>query len=585
MRYTPEQIKDAGLDDFRVFLVQVWAFLGLPDPTPVQLDIAWWLQHGPKFMVIMAFRGVGKSWITATFALWNLFRDPDHKIEVVSAGGDLANDISKFVLQLIREMPMLQHLEPPRDASSSKGFKVKGAKPSKDPSFKSAGITGQITGTRADLIIGDDIEIPKNSFTHHLRSKLKESTKEFAAILKPEPHARIIYLGTPQVEESLYTELPRRGYTVLVWPAEVPENPEVYGGTLAPFVQRMIANGAKAGEPVEAVRFPRSVLDEKKAEYGRSGYALQFMLDTNPATIDKHPLKLSDLIVTDLDPEIAPVKMVWGRDRTLVIEDLPPGGFSGDVYHRPAWKSDEMAKYGGAVMAIDPSGRGKDELAYAIVKHLHSTLYLVDVGGFRDGFSEQTLNALAAAAARHGVTRVIAETNYGGGMFNELFKPYLTRISAGVCEDCKKANPDLKVCSHSAGRFDEEWKGWSVGQKEVRILDTLEPVIQQHRLVVDRRVIERDIPLLQEEKTRPYSLVFQMTRMERTKGALAHDDRIEAVAMACEYWTKRMGQDRDKVVQAHKDALMDEEIRKFMAAAGITSGRRKHNYINLSPGG
>jgi len=561
MRYTPEEIKAAGLDDFRVFLVQVWDFLGLPPPTPVQLDIAWWLQHGPKYMVIMAFRGVGKSWITATFALWNLFRDPDFKVEVVSAGGDLANDISKFVLQMIREMPLLQFLEPPRDRSSSKGFHVGPAKPAKDPSFKSAGITGQITGTRADLIIGDDVEIPKNSYTHHLREKLKEATKEFAAILKPEDHARIIYLGTPQVEESLYTELPRRGYRVLVWPAEIPEHPDNYDGTLAPYVQRMIEEGAKPGDPVDPVRFPRPVLDEKLAEYGKSGYALQFMLDTSPSAADKHPLKLSDLIVTDLDKDIAPVKMVWGKERSLAIEDLPPGGFAGDRYYRPAWKSDEMAPYTGTVMAIDPSGRGKDELAYAIVKILHSTLYLVDVGGFRDGYSEETLKALAAAAARHGAHKIITEKNYGGGMFDELLKPYLREMGTGV--------------------IDEEWNGWSVGMKESRILQTLEPVVQQHRLVVDRRVIEKDIELLQQERTRAYSLVYQFTRMENTRGALAHEDRLEAVAMACQYWVERMNQDRDKAIEARREELMEEEIRKFMEHA-LGGGSRRHSYINLN---
>jgi len=582
MRYTKEEIEAAGLDDFRVFLTIVWKFLGLPAPTPVQLDIAWWLQHGPKQMVIMAFRGVGKSWITSTFALWNLFRDPDWKVEVISAGGDMANDISKFALQLIKEMPMLQHMTPPRDRSSSKGFHVGGARPSKDPSFKSAGITGQITGTRADLIIPDDVEIPKNSYTHHLREKLKESVKEFAAILKPEPHARIVYLGTPQVEESLYTELPRRGYKVLVWPAEIPEKIENYNGTLAPYVERMIASGAKPGDPVDAVRFPKHVLDEKRAEYGLTGYALQFMLDTSPAAADKHPLKLSDLIVTDLDPDMAPVKLAWGRDRQLVHEDLPAGGFSGDAFYRPAWRSDEMTPYGGTVMAIDPSGRGKDELSYAIVKQLHSSLYLVDVGGFLDGYSEETLGALAAAAARHGARDIITEKNYGGGMFDELLKPYLTRISTGVCAECKKSDPSLTKCAHRAGRIlpKEEWNGWSVGMKEGRILDTLEPVIQQHRLIVDRRIIERDNLLLQAEKTRGYSLVYQMTRLARVKGALPHDDRIEAVAMACQFWVDRMSQDQDNAIEKHREALMDEEIRRFMDAA---TGRkpRRPNYTRL----
>lgn len=562
--YTREEIEAAGLDDFRVFLAQVWDFV-LPgeDPTPTQYDIAYWLQHGPDRVVLEAFRGVGKSWITAAFALWHLFLDPQKKIEIVSASQSLADDISKFMKQIIHGMDLLQHLAPRQDQrNSALSFDVGPATPSKDPSVKSAGITGQITGTRADIIIADDIEIPKNSFTHHLREKLSEQVKEFSAILKPDSESsqsRIIYLGTPQVEESLYTKLPERGYTVRIYPAEIPKHPENYNGTLAPYVQRMIDNGAEPGTPVDPERFDRDDLDKRLADYAKSGYALQFMLDTNPSSAEKHPLKLSDLIVTDIDDEMGHVKMVWGREKSLRIEDLAPGGFSGDYYHRPAWKSDEMAKWSGTVMAIDPSGRGKDELAYAIVKNLHSMLYLVDVGGMIDGYSEETLKTLAVKGARYGVNKVITETNFGGGMFNELLKPYLADMQAG--------------------KLDEEWNGWSSSMKEARILSTLEPVLQQHRLVVDRRVIEKDLKVQSNPKTSKYSLVYQLTRMENVKGALPHEDRLEAVAMACEYWVERMNQSRDKAVDKHKQKLLDEEIKNFMKNAINVGAKRSGGLI------
>jgi hypothetical protein len=79
----------AGLTDFRVFLCQVWDFLGLPTPTKVQLDIAWYLQHGPRRKIVEAFRGVGKSYITVAFVLWTLLLNPQAKILVVSAGEQL----------------------------------------------------------------------------------------------------------------------------------------------------------------------------------------------------------------------------------------------------------------------------------------------------------------------------------------------------------------------------------------------------------------------------------------------------------------------------------------------------------------
>jgi hypothetical protein len=140
---------------------------------------------------------------------------------------------------------------------------------------------------------------------------------------------------------------------------------------------------------VEPTRFPREVLDSKRAEYGASGYALQFMLDTNPSEVDKHPLKLRDLIIDDIDSELGHVKLVWGQDREQVLQNLHAGGFDGDVYHAPAFKADEMAKFTGTVMAIDPSGRGNDETAYAIVRYLYGTLFLVSSAASRTASLKQ----------------------------------------------------------------------------------------------------------------------------------------------------------------------------------------------------
>lgn len=553
--YTPEQIEKAGLNDFRVFLRQVWDYLGLPPPTPVQNDIAYNLQHGPRRLIVEAFRGVGKSWITVAFVLWCLLLNPQMKILVVSANQQLADAFSIFAKQLIHGMPLLQHLAPntavgQRDSSIT--FDVGPATPSKDPSVKSAGITGQITGNRADLIVGDDIEIPKNSYTHVMRERLAELVKEFDAILKP--GGRIVYLGTPQVEDTLYNKLINRGYEIRIWPVRIPKRIDAYHGRLAPFILRMIERGAPALTPVEPKRFPQSEIDERLASYGESGFALQFMLDTNPQEADAHPLKTRDLIIHDVDEDMGHVKVVWGSDD--IVQDLQSGGYDGDFYVRTAWKSDEMVSYQGTVMAIDPSGKGSDETAYAIVSYLNGTLYLKDVGGFQEGFGELTLKALAMRAILHKVNYWIAEENYGGGMFTQLLKPVLI----STAKEAKGAAP----------RFDDEWNGWSSTQKENRILDTLEPVIKQHRLVVSRRVIEMDLHV-QRDRSR-YSFVQQMTRMARLKGCLPNEDRLEAVSMACAYWTERMARDKDRALEDHKAALLDQELRRFKKHA-ISTGR------------
>lgn len=562
MAYSLEEIKAAGLDDFRVFLCHVWDFLGLPSPTPVQLDIAYQLQHGPRRVIIQGFRGVGKSWITAAYVVWRLFLDPQIKIEVVSATKPLADSFSKFCKQIITGMSILQHLTPQKNYDALDEWNVGPALPSKDPSVKSVGITGQITGTRADLIIPDDIEIPKNSYTHLLRERLAELVKEFDAVLKPDGEVK--YLGTPQAEQSVYSRLLARGYVHLIWPVEVPENPDLYHGRLGPYIQKLLDKGATAHTPVEPGRFPEKEINERKLSYGNAGFNLQFMLDVTPAEIDKHPLRTRDLILHDCDVTMGHVQVVWGS--TKVDNDLASGGFDGDCYCLPAFTSQEMSKYTGTVMAIDPSGRGDDETAYAIVRNLHGMLYLVDAGGFKDGFGETTLLALAQKAIRFKVNYWFDELNYGGGMFRQLLKPVLNRVASDARLDPKDPDPNARPPS-----CDEEYNAWSSTNKENRILDTLTPLMRSHRLVVDRRVVEEDIQ--QQANDQQYSLIWQMTRMARIKGCLGHEDRLEAVSMACGYWVNRVKIDSAKALDNHKQEALDKELRRFHENA-IVVGRR-----------
>ncbi len=104
--------KHPVLQDFRKFTFIVWKHLNLPEPTPVQFDIAQYLQHGPRRSVIEAFRGVGKSWLTSAFVCWLLLNNPQLKILVVSASKERADAFSTFVKRLINEIPVLHHLRP-----------------------------------------------------------------------------------------------------------------------------------------------------------------------------------------------------------------------------------------------------------------------------------------------------------------------------------------------------------------------------------------------------------------------------------------------------------------------------------------
>lgn len=535
-----QQFKNDPLrGSFRNFLFVVWKHLGLPDPTPIQYDIAQYLQHGPKRSIIEAFRGVGKSYVTSAFVVWLLYRNPQLNILVVSASKDRADQFSSFTKRLIAEMDILAHLRPgPGQRDSMIAFDVGPARNSHSPSVKSVGITGQLAGSRADIIIADDVEVPNNSMTATQRDQLAIRVTEFDAIIKPLDTSRIIYLGTPQTEMSLYNLLLERGYKARIWPARVPAKVDRYKGNLAPYIHSLIdEKGYRVGQVTDPQRFSDADLMEREASYGRSGFALQFMLDTNLSDIEKYPLKLQDLMVTALDTRMAPAKFVWCNDPDKVINDLQSVGLQGDKLFRPMTYSHEVADFTGSVMAIDPSGSGTDETAYAVVKILHGFLFLVASGGFLEGSSEATLQGLAAVAKRHSVNHVIVERNFGDGMFTQLLKPVMSRVH----------NVSIEEVRHST-------------QKERRICDTLEPIMNQHRVIVDTVVLQQDFL---EAPSRDHQLFYQMTRITRERGALKHDDRLEAFAMAVAYWIEHMSRDTERAYDEHREELMAIEIQKF----------------------
>lgn len=543
---TPVQY-DPLKEDFKAFLYVVWAFLGLPEPTPIQYDIADYLQHGPRRRVVMAFRGVGKSWVTAAFVLWLLYKDPQTKILVVSASKQRADDFSTFCMRLLNDMPLLQHLYPDDSQRRSKiAFDVRPAHADHAPSVKSAGITGQITGSRANVIVADDIEIPNNSDTQVQRDKLAEAVKEFDAVLKP--GGDIVYLGTPQCEMSLYNSLPERGYTVRVWPARVPTNLDKYGTKLAPYVTEKIANdNLREGESLDPRRFDDSDLRERELSYGRSGFSLQFQLDTSLADADKYPLKLSDLIVMDLDPKRGPTDLMWCNSREHVL-DVPTVGLEGDRFYRPMISPTEFAEYTGCVMFVDPAGRGKDETAWAIVAMLMGRMFLLDAGGRKGGYDDSLMKFILQRAVRFGVNRIQVEPNFGDGMFAKLLGSHRPFNYNVTIEDAP----------------------WARTQKETRIIETLEPVMNQHRLVVDRSLVERDYEstkaYIPEEQNR-YRLFYQMTRITAEKGALVNEDRLDAVAGAVAYWLEHMGRNSQVAVKEHREALLQAELKRHMEHA------------------
>jgi hypothetical protein len=450
-------------------------------------------------------------------------------------------------------MEILRWLQP-RDGqrSSAVAFDVAPAEPDPAPSVSSIGIGGQLTGNRADVIIADDVETSKNSFTDLLRLKLREIVKEFGAVLKPTEDARIIYLGTPHVEQTLYNEMENRGYTVRIWPAMVPAFPEKYKGRLGPYVARMVARGVPQGTPVEPLRHNLEELRKREVELGYTQFQMQYMLDPTPSDAARFPLKTMDCLVWDFDTHTAPIRFVHSRDKEYIIPNYPSGGLDGDVWFKPCFVSPERSEFQGTIMCIDPSGKGEDETGYSIVRFCQGVLHWVECGGFFDGLSEETQAGLATRAVLNRVTHVGLEPNFGGGAFGQLLKVWLVKVG----EQMRASDPSFFIPSLI------EDMPWSKGQKEVRILDTLEPAIQSHRVIVSRELI--DLDMKQYEKDFRYSVIYQMTRLTRDKGSLAHEDRLESLAMAVEYFARRLARDQVKMVARFNEENRSKELKKLM---------------------
>lgn len=520
--------------DFKLFLQALWQQLELPSPTRAQYSIADYLQNGPKRLQIQAFRGVGKSWITGAFVLWTLFNDQEKKIMIISASKERADNMSIFLQKLIIETPWLCHMRPKDDSSrwSRISFDIN-CPPHQAPSVKSVGITGQLTGSRADLMILDDIEVPGNSMTEMMREKLLQLCTEAESILTPKKDSRIMYLGTPQTTFTIYRKLAERNYRPFVWPARYPRDLANYEGLIAPQLQSDLDNGADKWEVTDPDRFSSDDLLEREAAMGRSNFMLQFMLDTSLSDAEKFPLKFQDLVITSVNPTQAPDAVVWCSDPRNVLKDLPTVGLPGDYFYSPMQLQGEWSPYTESICFVDPSGRGTDETAATYMMQKNGFLYVPEIRAYKDGYSDTTLLDILRGCKKYNVTKLIIESNFGDGIVMELFKKHLQQTKQAIDVEEVRANV----------------------RKEDRIIDSLEPVMNQHRLIIDRQVVEWDYksnPDAAPEERILYMLFYQMSRMCREKGAVKHDDRLDSLAGAVKYFTDALSISAYETVKQRK---------------------------------
>ncbi|MCA3159546.1 MAG: phage terminase large subunit [Burkholderiales bacterium] len=545
---------------FGTFLEDAMAHLGFPT-SPVQFDIGNFLAHGPQYSMIQAQRGQAKTTITAAFAVWTLIHEPRSRVLILSAGGTQANEISTLIVRLIMTMEGLECLHPDPtngDRTSVEAFDVhyslKGV--DKSPSVACVGITGNLQGKRADLLIADDIESTKNSRTANMRELLLDLTRDFTSICAT---GRIVYLGTPQSQESIYNTLPARGFTVRIWPGRFPspEQIENYGDMLAPFISRALkANPALAfrggmlgdqGQPIDPGYMSEEILQKKELDQGPTYFQLQHMLNTKLADAARFPLKVEQLVVMPLGKtEYFPLKVIRGMTEgslkaysvgTVTFKMATPHVGSSD-------EPNDVAKLQGICMYVDPAGGGKnaDETGYAVTGFLNGNVYWLASGGLPGGYSVEVLERLAKVAADWKVNVVKIEKNMGYGAFREVWLPIL-----------RKQHPTTAVEDDMV-----------TGQKELRIIETLEPVIARGSLIVNQDIVDMDRECCDRHemsKRALYSVFHQMSKITRERNALIHDDRLDALEGAVRHWVAQLAIDQQRAVEQARARELAEALK------------------------
>lgn len=527
-------------------------------PTPVQLQICDYLEVGPKRRVIAAFRGCGKSTLSAMYLLWKLYHDPDEKCLIISASMSRSEAMTAWMLQTIGRVPWLRHMQPDsHDGRYSRiNFDVGTCRHiEQSPSVRAAGITGQITGSRASTILVDDCETPQTCLTQVQREKLRNSLNELEAILKPGEGPEIVYLGTPHSStDSIYFALKRElSYDMRMWPARVPSDVTPYMGTLAPLISQRV--GQANGRPTDT-RFSDEELLQRELSMSPMQWKLQFLLDATLSDIERYPLRCGDLMVMMLDQHL-PEVVTYDKSKYLALDDLPCVGMAHDPrFYRPAQVDGTIAvEEVPTVMALDPSGGGADEFAWAVVKAWGGNYYLMESGGALGGVGESLWMKLATLAKKHHVNEILVETNFGGlEVYSQLLKPFLVKVGAQCRVEPIRSNQ----------------------RKELRIIDTLAPVLQTHRMVVDRRVVEADGEMLKaaaDDRSASYSVFYQLTRLTHDRGSLLHDDRLDAWAMCIQWFQQQAAQDQRTQQQARLQELLEAEVADFRGRVLMTADR------------
>lgn len=522
-----------------------------------------WACEGPSKRGALGPRGIGKTYFCGLVcAAWNLFRDGECKILFISKSRKHAKKSLKQLKGWIDRVPFLRHLKADTYAHKRMGFSwteeaidVATCEPgNRTPSVYAMGVESQLPGSRAYIVIADDIETDETCKTAEGQENVWGKAKELINI-STYGKQEVVYLGTFFPDDSIYSRLdnlrfqggPNNGekvYHFKTWPVIAP-TPTEAAKMIRPDEQLMHEIKVGILDPGDKLFPHRSdhgsdLFLATQRSHGMTHWYRQYMLIPGVMDSLRYPLKLKDLIVFDIPRDQAPIGIAWGtRNHDNVstrIQDIPHF-VSEAAFHKPIYYDKTWSPFERVAMWIDVAGEGADHTAYSIIGVLNGMYWLKEICEFPAGrgYAPEVLTTIAEKARWHRVNTIFIEKQFGAGMMNPLLMPYLQKqfLKPGDKPDY----PHGWACDIQCPP--------AVGQKEIRICDALEGVVQSHRLVIDRAVAEHE------------SFQNQFARITREKNSLKkyHDDVIEAVAMCVLQLKDSAGEDPEDRMRRHLEEI------------------------------
>ena len=385
--------------DFKLFTV-LWNQQQNKKTPLIHVQMADWLEgawkRGDTRLLMMAFRSAGKSTMVGLFAAWLIYRKTDIRILVLAADITLAKKMVRNVKRIIERHPLTKNLKPNRaDQWASDRFTVKRMMELRDPTMIAKGVTSNITGSRADIVICDDVEVPNTSDSAEKRENLRERLGEIPCVLVA--GGTQLYVGTPHTYHSIYADMPRTEFGE--------ETPFLDG-----FERLSIPILDEKGEITWPERYSHAAIEQMRIDTGPNKFDSQMML------------KFVNIMQGRLDPELLQI-----YDAAIEYDRMLGALFIGQMKMAGAscWWDPAFGKAGGdssvcAVVFADEVGN----------YYLHHLAYIrVNEADETDEATQQS-RIIAQIAKEFYIPCITVETNGIGRFLPNILRNELSKAKA-----------------------------------------------------------------------------------------------------------------------------------------------------------